>query len=341
MRLFTFLLLTVPVFACTDFLLESENHDTVVGRSMEFGMDLDSEVIIQPAGGSMQSTVFNGKMGYKWQVQYAYIGLNAFGLDWVVDGMNEAGLSIGALWFPGAVYPSVNQSNVANVIALEDVGDWLLSTCATIEEVKAAISKVQIWAHELPAIHQTPPLHLSLHDRQGKSLAIEFLDGKPSLIDNPVGVLTNAPKLEWHLTNLNNYINLSALQKGSVSFDGMVLTSQGQGFGMLGLPGDWTPPSRFVRIANFKNFAYPVRTSEQNVNLAFHLLNTVDIPYGLVRSDQKEHFDYTQWVVVKDLVNQMLYIRTYGVMDIRTLDFKKELQKSRAPCRLPIKGTAN
>ncbi|MCH9610573.1 MAG: putative protein YxeI [Chlamydiales bacterium] len=304
---------------------------------MEFGVDLHSEIIVRPAGQMVQSRVFDNQDGMKWQVKYAYFGLSALGLDWLVDGQNEAGLSIGGLWFPGADYPKVDQSHLSNVIPLEDLGDYLLATCATTADVKKALDGVQVWAHEIEALGQVPPLHLSVHDRLGKSVAIEFLDGKAEVISNPVGVLTNAPKLTWHLTNLNNYINLSAVQKGSVRFDGMVLTSMGEGFGMLGLPGDWTPPSRFVRIANFKDFAEEAQDAKQNVNLAFHLLNTVDIPYGVIRSKEQEHFDYTQWVVVKDLVNNVLYVRTYDNLNILSYNLKDLLADKKL--KLPLVGT--
>ncbi|MCP5469174.1 MAG: choloylglycine hydrolase family protein [Chlamydiales bacterium] len=342
MRFFLFLLLTVPAWACTDFVVQATDKSSVVGRSMEFGLNLESQVLIQPKNTLMQSRVFNGLAGMKWRVQYAYIGMTALGQDWLVDGMNEAGLSIGALWFPGSDYPKVDESIPQKTIALEDLGDWILSSFETIDEVKKAIHDVQVWPHDLPKLNSIPPLHLSLHDAQGNSAAIEFLDGKLMFFDNPVGVLTNAPKLEWHLTNLPNYINLSAMQKEKASFDGLVLHPPGQGFGMLGVPGDWTPPSRFVRIATFKNFANTPKNAQENVTLALHLLNTVDIPYGAVRNVDKEHYDYTQWIVVKDLSNGDLYYRTYRDLDVYRINLQEELRKGRNTQRkLPVYGAGS
>jgi len=144
------------------------------------------------------------------------------------------------------------------------------------------------------------------------------------ILDNPVGVLTNVPKLEWHLTNLRNYINLSAFNKDAVTFDGSVFTPTGQGTGLLGIPGDWTPPSRFIKIAILKNFVERAKTNNENINLALHLLNTVDIPYGVVRGANKNEYDYTQWVVVKDLSHQKLYYRTYRDLNIYSVDLRKE-----------------
>jgi len=159
-------------------------------------------------------------------------------------------------------------------------------------------------------------------------------------MQNTVGVLTNTPKFEWQVTNLSNYINLTAVNKDPLSFDGSVLHPTGQGSGMLGIPGDWTPPSRFVRISLFKNFVTKTLTAEQNQNLAFHLLNTVDIPYGGVRSVSGKNFDFTQWAVVKDLSNNIFSYRTYLDLNIKTikLDNEKDMLKGKIK-KIAMPGT--
>jgi choloylglycine hydrolase len=168
----------------------------------------------------------------------------------------------------------------------------------------------------LPGFPDIPPLHLSIHDAKGKSLVVEFLEGKMHLFDNPVGVLTNAPEFPWHLTNLRNYISLSAMNKGAVTIDGTTLEPTGQGNGLLGIPGDWTPPSRFVKTAFVKQALKTPKDSRAATLAAIHLLNAVDIPYGTIRAEQGGHSDYTQWIVVKDLKNKKLHYRTYGDQNI-------------------------
>jgi len=157
----------------------------------------------------------------------------------------------------------------------------------------------------------------------GRSLVVEFIDGEMQISDNPIGVLTNAPKFDWHTTNLRNYINLSSINKGPATLDGTVLDPTGQGSGLLGLPGDWTPPSRFVRMALLKGFVKKPKTASLNVNLALHFLNNVDIPYGAVQENKGQEFDYTQWAIVKDLSNGVLYYRVYKNLNVQSVNFEE------------------
>ncbi len=314
-------------FACTDFILIDQKKQCVVGRSMEFGTDLNSEIMIAPSG-EQETSVINGKNGMSWEQRYAFMGLNALGVDrLIVDGMNEKGLSFGVLWLPTTKYPEISMNDLSQTIALQDAGMWILGSFATVDEVKQALSKVQIYPNILSALGKVPPLHMSIHDRKGNSIVVEFINGEMQISANPVGVLTNDPKLEWHLTNLENYINLTALNKGSVDLDGTVLNPTGQGSGLLGIPGDWTPPSRFVKIALMKQFVQKVSDAKLNANLAFHLLNTVDIPYGAIQEESGKNFDYTQWIVVKDLANGILYYRTYKDLNISSVNLTDALEK--------------
>ncbi|MFN0065940.1 MAG: linear amide C-N hydrolase [Chlamydiales bacterium] len=329
-------LLPIKLLACTDFLLQATDQNVVVGRSMEFGLLLNSEIIIHPSGERQVSRLETGRDGKSWLSQYAYVGCTYFGFDKIIDGMNDQGLSVEGLWLPGTEYPKISLKDPSNIIAFEDVGDWLLGTCANLDEVKQALQQVQIWVHPIPTLNAIPVIHFAFHDRSGKSIVVEFLHGKMEISDNPVGVLTNAPKLEWHLTNLRNYINLTALGATPLTLDGSVLDPLGQGSGMLGIPGDWTPPSRFVRIAIFKDFVRQPTNAKENINLALHLLNTVDIPYGAIQSKNPQEYDFTQWVVIKDLLSGKLYYRTYLDQNISEVDFQSLLKQNPTLQKLPM-----
>ncbi|MDN3505618.1 MAG: choloylglycine hydrolase family protein [Simkaniaceae bacterium] len=316
----------VKLFCCTDFKIMAQDKTVVNGRSMEFGTDLQSELIIFPRGLKQQSRLEGSKPGMSWTTKYAAIGMNVFGLDVLIDGMNEKGLSIGGLWLPGTIYPQEKGGDQKQMVSLMDLGNWILGSFASIEEVKKALKTVEVVPEKIAKLGEVPPLHFSLHDAQGSSLVIEFSSGEMKLYENKVGVLTNAPEFPWHETNLRNYLNLSAVNAAPINVDGSVLSPTGQGSGLLGIPGDWTPPSRFVRIAIFKNLVAVAKNAKQNSNLAFHLLNTVDIPYGAIRDRKDQEFDYTQWVVVKDLANRKMYWRTYGNLNIREMDFSEALK---------------
>jgi choloylglycine hydrolase len=94
---------------------------------------------------------------------------------------------------------------------------------------------------------------------------------------------------------------------------------------MLGIPGDSTPPSRFVRAAMFVHFAKTVENASKGVSLAAHILNTVDIPSGEIegKTEGLAVEDYTQWLVIKDLTNKVLYVRDYDNLTLRAIDLKK------------------
>lgn len=261
----------------------------------------------------------------------------------VFDGLNAAGLSVGSLNADGSRYqPPSDAKKTKNVFAGFFV-DWLLANYATCEEVKKAFANDEVrvvarteggWsdAESEGAIH----LHYAVHDASGKSLVIEFIDHEAKITDNPVGVLTNLPVFSWHLTNLGMYAHLSNLSSEHAVKFGKVayrppgsLTAEpagippeyrstgipGMGDGLAGIPGDFRPPSRFVRTAYMKKFAVPPATEHEAVSQAFHLLNGVDIVKGASAEKNEEgeivRYDVAQCVMVKDLVNKVLYVRMY------------------------------
>lgn len=321
------------VQACTDFILMDQQNHPVVGRSMEFGTELEPQIITYPKGFKTTSRLEKNEKGLTWTNRYAYTAVTAFSDEIVVDGVNEAGLSMGLLWFPDYTqYPPVNPKEKSRTISLVDFGGWILGSFATIEEVKKGLKEVQLLPVKVPKIPYIPPLHLSLHDRSGKSIVVEYIDGKMEISDNLVGVLTNIPEFSWHMTNLSNYVNLSSLAESPLSLDQLNIHPLGMGSGLLGIPGDWTSPSRFVRMVTFKHIIKNAQNTKQNINAAFHLLNTVDIPFGASKSADGSYISYTQWVVVKDLMTGTLFYRSY--LDLNTKEVK--LEKSTRIKKIPL-----
>jgi choloylglycine hydrolase len=332
-----FLVSIASVFACTEFVLVDGMQQSVVARTLEFGPDLQSEIRNFPRGTKFTSYIMDEKVGMQWSATYGFLGVMAY-QSFMIDGFNEAGLSVAYLWFPGTIYKEVTLQQNSKTIAFEDFPFWILGSFSSVDEIKKVLASVQIWFHPLEQFKGVPPVHISIHDKQGKSIVIEYINGRMEVFDNPIKVVTNAPEFSWHLTNLRNYLNLSALNKGSISMDGFSLSPIGQGSGFVGLPGDWTPPSRFVRIALFKNFVKQAKDREENVNLAFHLLNTVDIPYGVIQSVDGSNPDYTQWIVVKDLQGGQFYYRTYGNLNINVLNISQMTSPLSKVERIPMHG---
>jgi len=330
------LLLCSSALACTQFVLVAKDGSVVIARTMEFGAEMDSHILTSPVGTSFDSpTPTADSGGVSWTSKYSYIKMDFFGSKLTLDGMNEHGLSAGFLYLPGYTkYQSVPEGGDKNALMYLYVGDWVLGNFSTIEEVKTAIKDVYVFAKPTTygAIKDVVfPVHMIVADGKGKSIVIEWVDGKTNIYDNPHGVLTNSPEFPWHLDNIKNYVNISPHAPEPLTIDGITYNAAGQGSGAMGIPGDFTPPSRFIKITYLAKSVFPVATGEATVNLADHIVNNVDIPTGAVLGEKGEKDDMpdkTQWTVIKDLTNKKLYFKSYEnttlqVIDMKKLDFSK------------------
>jgi len=313
--------------ACTDFQIKATDGSVIIGRSMEFATQVQSHIFIKARQEKQEGGAPDGGKGLTWSAKYGYIAINVFGLeDVVVDGMNEEGLAVEGLWLPGTKYQGISKKEADRALSAGVLGAWILGNFSKTEEVKEAIKGVRVWCTVVPELNMEPPMHLAVHDAQGNNIVIEFIEGQVKVYDNPIGVLTNSPTFDWHLTNLRNYINLDSRNAAALTIAGMTFAPTGNGSGLLGIPGDWTPPSRFVRAALFVHFADPAKNAQEGVILAGHILNTVDIPHGLIKDPTPQPSfieDYTQWTVIKDLTNKVIYLRDYNNLSLRSVDLKK------------------
>lgn len=309
---------------CTGIKLVAQNKAVVYARTLEFGVDLESNIIIIPRNYALQATSINGSPdGMQWKSQYAVLGANAYNLPVILDGVNEKGLGGGIFYFPDyAEYQDVSELEKSISIAPWELLTWLLTTCDSVESVKSALPQVRVCNAIFGPWKATPPVHFIVHDKLGNSLVIEYRQGKLYTYDNPLGVFTNAPSFDWQITNLNNYINLSASNIDTSSLSAITLSSFGQGSGMLGLPGDFTPPSRFVRAAFFSANTAPLKNENDAWFEAFHLLQLFNIPKGIVRKEENNTIEYdcTLWTSASDLTTSCYYFHTYDNPTIRKID---------------------
>jgi choloylglycine hydrolase len=315
--------------ACTTLLLKAKDGAVVSGRTLEFAVDTKSQVIVIPAGTPMKGSLPDGMTGISYTTKYGMVGANAVGYPVIIDGINEKGLFVSDLYFPGyAGYAEVTPQNASRAMAGYELGNWLLGNFATVDEVRDHIQNVALAATAVEALGGAPPIHFIVRDRSGKSLVIEPLDGKLVVYDDPLGVMTNSPSFDWHLTNLRNYISLTAQNVPPLRLKGgLTMRPFGEGSGMFGLPGDSSPPSRFVRAVAYSQTALQPATASEAVLQVFHIMNNFDIPLGLVRDKEGNtvHADYTMWTSVADLQNDRWYFRTYDDQAIRMVDLRTAL----------------
>lgn len=318
-----------PVQACTGIRLIAADGTVVHARTMEFAIDIHSDVMMVPRGYARAGTTPDGKEGLKWKAKYASVGLNGVGLPVLFDGLNEKGLAAGTFYFPtSAGYMPYSAADAGKTIAQWEVGSWILENFASVEEVKANIGNIVVPAVVFGGWGFAPEAHYIVHDASGKTIVIEYVGGKLNVHDNPLGVFTNTPTFDWHMTNLRNYVNFSMSSAPPVQLGSVKLLPTGQGSGMLGLPGDFTPPSRFVRAVAFSQSVFEAKTGYDAILEAFHVLNQFDIPKGAAREHEKDEHgnilaDYTIWTAASDLQAKRYYFRTYENSQIRMLDLMK------------------
>ncbi|WP_043637647.1 linear amide C-N hydrolase [Desulfovibrio sp. TomC] len=318
--------------ACTSFRLKTTDGDVFYARTMEYAQDLGSKVAIIPKGTSFVGTLPDGtSKGLPFTAKYGFVGMNALGINNLSDGMNEKGLVVGGLLFPGyAGYEPYSPDTAGNTIAQFEMVNWLLSQCATVADVRRDIGKVRVCQGPTTLNGVTAgslPLHFTVHDATGDSIVLEYMDGKVRIHDNPIGVLTNSPDFTWMLTFLSNTVNLSAVNVPALDLAGYVVRQTGQGSGMLGLPGDFTPPSRFVRMVALTQSALPVTGPDAGLALAMTIIGNVDIPKGAVREKDAAEtmFDVTQWVAVADVARSRYYYHTDTDRNWHYVDVKQAL----------------
>lgn len=329
LSLVTTLMLVIIIhagWACTGIRIKLQDGTYIHGRTLDFDMDLHPSGFFIPRDYPFSGTLPDGSKGMSYRAKYAAIGAGTFGQIAAGDGINEQGLSVGSFYFQGyAEYAEVTAENKTKALSPLEFSNWLLTQFANVEEVKAAINSVAI----VPTIPkhwpELPPLHYIVYDKTGKSIVIEPIKGVLKVYDNPLGILSNSPTFDWQMTNLANYINLSPRDITTQRLGDYVVRYFGSGTGLLGLPGDYSPPSRFVRAAFLSTAALPPANSEEGVLQAFHLLNTFDIPLGSVLEHEGDKLvpERTYVTVVRDPQHLRLYFKTFHDQSIRMIDLKR------------------
>ena len=217
--------------------------------------------------------------------------------------------------------PSSSDDN-ANTLAEFQVVSWILSSFSSIDEVKSAIDGVNIVNIDPTA----STVHGRIAEPNGRVGGLEIIDGIPTFHENPLGTSATSPEFTWHLTNLDNYINLQSGTIAPTVFGPIKLQSLSHGTGLLGLPGDFSSPSRFVRASFFKNYSIQQPDAANTVKQAFHILNNFDVPFGTTQAAKSGTFDMpsaTQWTIASDITNRKIYYHTMYNRTIRRIDMNQ------------------
>lgn len=283
---------------------------------------------------------------YSWKGVYGYIAMNAFNQDIAADGMNTEGLTTGTMVLTESEYQPLRKDDDGQYIGhktifYSNLSNWILSNCANCQDVidKLKVDKLVVSdgsklknkgknkirysvCNPFKKVPNAMKFHLPVHDANGNNIVLEFVKGKLVVSDlGPVNVLTNDPLIAWQQTNvINNCIGIlpNNVQKENGNVPKLKppgrfkcnTFAQGTGFALV--PGSSTPVDRFVRAAMMTNYAYQPKNNKEGTTLAFHILNTVDIPLGTSRGFGSSNVhDFTQWSTVSNLQRKIYSIRMY------------------------------
>ncbi|WP_297635014.1 choloylglycine hydrolase family protein [uncultured Clostridium sp.] len=306
---------------CTSLTLKSEDNKNFLARTMDFPLAFDESVHLIPRDFKWYSVADKKEQKSK----YASLGMSVVMNNHPIlaDGVNEKGLCVATLYFPGFAHYEKNLSEDKINLAPYDFVYYALANCSDLEEVSEMVKNVEFIDVSLSFLGLTPPLHWIVTDRSGKSITIENTIDGLKITDNQIGVMTNSPEIGWHFTNLRQYIGVKPTQNNPVNWAGLDLSAFSQGGGTFSIPGDYTPPSRFVRAAYLKSVSVLAKDEIDGVTSLFHILANCEVPKGAVLKDGKE-LDFTLYTAAMCSESCTYYYKTYENSQISAISMSNE-----------------
>ncbi len=302
---------------CTGANYNTKNH--YFGRNFDYELSYHERVCITP-----RNFEFEFRMVNSIKSHYAIIGIAA-GIDaypLYYDACNEKGLAIAGLNFEGNAVYLDEKDGMDNVTPFEFI-PYVLSKASTVDEVKVLLENVNLvkisFSDELPL----SPLHWLISDKN-KSIVVEPLKDGLKVYNNPVGVLTNNPPFDMQLFNLNNYRSLSVKTPENTFLSDLDLKTYSRGMGAIGLPGDLSSMSRFVKVAFTKENSFSGDGEAECVSQFFHILASVEQQNGCTFIDDPDLYEYTIYTSCYNTAESILYYRTYNNSQITAVNLKSE-----------------
>ena len=307
-----------------------KTKDFYFGRTLDYEFSYGDEVTITP-----RNYPFHFKEMEDIKSHYAIIGMAYIAENYPLyyDAINEKGLGIAGLNFVGnAVYhDKVEQKD--NIAQFELI-PWILCQCSTVKEARALIEKINIL--NVPFNDNLPlaQLHWIIADSQ-EAITVESVKDGIKIYDNPVGVLTNNPPFDKQLFALNNYMHLSPKSPKNTFAKGLDLDLYSRGMGAMGLPGDLSSQSRFIRVAFAKMNSLSGDGEKESVSQFFHILNSVDQQRGCCELEEGK-YEITLYTSCCNADKGIYYYTTYDNHQINAVDMHRENLDSNELIRYPL-----
>lgn len=302
----------------TSIAMKANNGDLFWGRTDDFTFSpfkksVKTQITAFPKNTEMPSRY------HKWMSKYAFVGINVNNSLFYNDGINSEGLVGDAQYLEECSWDTeenLKKRGLTPIVGAEFVS-YILSNFKDITEIKEAIPKLallktkyQPWEDAETGIPSPIPMHFTFFDPSGKGIVLEPVNNGAFKIYDSIGVMTNSPEYSWHLNNLRNYVQMRPHNVGENKLnDQLVIKQIESGSGLLGLPGDYTPPSRFIRATFLSNYIDSFKR-EDGIMQLYDVFKTVMIPKGLEKlSANSTKSDYTGYWIGYHVTKHTLYIQ--------------------------------
>ena len=282
-----------------------KTNDFYFGRNLDFYRHFDESVTITP-----RNFNFKFKNDKDIFLHFAIIGTATVSENYPLyyDAVNEHGLCMAGLNFPkNAVYRDFEKDKI-NIAPFEFI-PYILSRCKSVGEAEKQLNNINLWNISFSDNFINTPLHWMICDKD-KSIVVEPMRDGLEIYDNPVGVLTNNPPFDYHLNNIANFINLTTKYPQNRFCESVGIEPYSLGMGAVGLPGDMSSASRFIRAAFIKQNSVRDINDLSSINQAFHILKSVGQPNGITYTKDGER-EYTLYTSVCNATSGVYYYTTY------------------------------
>ena len=295
-----------------------KTKDFYFGRTLDYEFSYGDEVVITP-----RNYPFHFREKGDLNEHYAIIGMAYVIEDYPLyyDAMNEKGLAIAGLNFVGNAYYNEKIDGKDNIAQFELI-PWLLCQCSTVKEVKKLITQLNMVKEQFNENLPVAQLHLLISDSK-ETITLEIVKEGIKIYENPIGVLTNNPPFDMQMFELNKYMQLSNKPPKNNLAKELNLKQYSRGMGAIGLPGDLTSQSRFVRVAFTKMNSISGEGEKESVSQFFHILNSVDQQRGCCELEDGK-YEITIYTSCCDTNKGIYYYTTYDNHQITAIDMYKE-----------------
>ena len=310
-----------------------KTKDFYFGRTLDYEISYGDEVTITP-----RNYEFNFRHKQNIKNHYAIIGMAYVTENYPLyyEAVNEKGLGIAGLNFVGNAQYNKKIKGKDNITQFEFI-PWILSQSTTVKEAKKLIEKINFLDEPFSTNLPLAQLHWIISDSI-ESITVEAVKDGIKIYENPVGVLTNNPTFDKQMFELNNYMNLSTKSPKNTFAKSLNLEKYSRGMGAIGLPGDLSSQSRFIRAAFVKMNSVSKEEEKESVSQFFHILNSVEQQRGCCELDDGI-FEITIYTSCCNASKGIYYYTTYDNHQITAIDMHKENLNSENLIRYPlIKG---